>query len=88
MALILSNRPTPYGVVVAAYVKIGAFTGSKDTGVEYSVSTYLSEAARLANATPVLEEIFATNYPADGDLLAGLYADLKTKPGYEAAVDD
>ena len=89
MALQLQITNTEVGASFdAAYAKIIAFHGENvpDQIVEIVVDFYASSAAREANARPVQRLPYHTTLPS-GDLMAGLYAYLKSLPEFASAVD-
>ena len=86
MALQLSIDQSNVGVPFqAAYARITTINGTKDR-VSYMVSSYYSQEARQANAQHVMLTHFDAEMPT-GTLLEGLYAHLKTQPGFENAID-
>jgi len=86
VALKLSITTSNVGVPFAqAYARITNIHGNKDQ-VQYQVSVSANTDARQANAQEVAQHAFYCPTPTD-NLMASLYADLKTQVGFEAAVD-
>lgn len=86
MALQLSIDQSNVGVPFqAAYARITTINATKDR-VNYMVAIYANQEARQVNAQHVMVTHFDTEMPT-GTLLEGLYAHLKTQPGFETAVD-
>jgi len=86
VALKLSITTSNVGVSFAqAYARITNIHGNKDQ-VQYQVSVSANTDARQANAQEVAQHAFYCPTPTD-NLMASLYADLKTQVGFEAAVD-
>jgi len=86
VALKLSITTSNVGVPFAqAYARITNIHGNKDQ-VQYQVSVSANADARQANAQEVAQHAFYCPTPAD-NLMASLYAELKTQVGFEAAVD-
>ena len=86
MALQLNLDQSSVGVPFSdAYAKINTFHGNKDS-VQYMVLIYATEGARQGNAKEVGMQGYQCMMP-QGPLLEGLYADLKTRPGFENATD-
>ena len=79
----------PQGVFPDAYHRIiAAHFHEKDT-VQVNIYTYVSEAARLAEKTPINAVFLRVAYPETmGESLLGtLYNSLKLLPEYSEAVD-
>ncbi len=79
---------TPHGLTLEqAYVRITYFHGDKKH-ISYRVQTWVSAAARIAEAQPIDEVTMSFNYPAQGlgDIMQACYLHLMAQPGYEAAV--
>ena len=86
MALKLSINTSNVGVPFAeAYARITNIYGNKDQ-VQYQVSVSANADARQANAQEVAQHAFYCPTPT-GNLMASLYADLKTQAGFENAID-
>lgn len=86
MALKISIPTSDVGVPFAeAYARITNIYGTKDQ-MQYQVSVSASEDARHANAHHVANHAFYCATP-QGNLMEGLYADLKQQPGFENAED-
>jgi hypothetical protein len=86
MALKLSIPTSSVGIPFAeAYARITNIFGNKDQ-VQYQVAVYATADARQANAQDVAQHAFYCPTP-QGNLMDGLYADLKTQTGFEGAVD-
>lgn len=87
MALKISIPTSNVGVPFAdAYARITNIFANKDQ-TQYQVAVYATEDARQANAQDVQQHAFYCATPRGIDLMDGLYADLKTQPGFEGAVD-
>lgn len=86
MALKISITNSNVGVPFAeAYARITNIHGNKDQ-VQYQVSVSANADARQANAQEVAQHAFYCATPT-GNLMDGLYADLKTQVGFENAED-
>jgi hypothetical protein len=86
MALKLSNPTSNVGIpFTEAYARITNIFGNKDQ-VQYQVAVYATADARQANAQDVAQHAFYCPTP-QGNLMDGLYADLKLQPGFEGAED-
>jgi len=86
MALKLSIPTSSVGIPFTdAYARITNIFGNKDQ-VQYQVAVYATADARQANAQDVAQHAFYCATP-QGNLMDGLYADLKTQPGFEGAED-
>jgi len=86
MALKISIPTSNVGVPFAeAYARITNIFGNKDQ-VQYQVSVSANADAREANAQEVAQHAFYCATP-QGNLMEGLYADLKLQAGFEAAED-
>jgi hypothetical protein len=86
MALKLSIPTSSVGIpFTEAYARITNIFGNKDQ-VQYQVAVYATEDARQANAQDVAQHAFYCPTP-QGNLMDGLYADLKTQAGFESAED-
>ncbi|CAB4146348.1 hypothetical protein UFOVP503_6 [uncultured Caudovirales phage] len=86
MALKLSILTSNVGIPFAeAYARITNIFGNKDQ-VQYQVVVYATADARQANAQDVAQHAFYCPTP-QGDIMDGLYADLKLQPGFEGAED-
>ena len=86
MALKLSIPTSSVGIpFTEAYARITNIFGNKDQ-VQYQVAIYATADARQANAQEVAQHAFYCPTP-QGNLMDGLYADLKTQPGFENAED-
>ena len=86
MALKLSIPTSSVGIpFTEAYARITNIFGNKDQ-VQYQVAVYATADARQANAQDVAQHAFYCATP-QGNLMDGLYADLKMQPGFEGAVD-
>ncbi len=86
MALKLSIPTSSVGIpFTEAYARITNIFGNKDQ-VQYQVAVYATADARQANAQDVAQHAFYCPTP-QGNLMDGLYADLKMQPGFEGAVD-
>jgi len=86
MALKLSITTSNVGVSFAeAYARITNIYANKDQ-VQYQVSVSANADARQANAQEVAQHAFYCPTPT-GNLMASLYADLKTQAGFENAID-
>lgn len=88
MAIQIALQSSSIGVPFpAAYIRITRFSGDKER-MTYSVDIYASAQARADNARPVGSDQFrAVMADILGDVLPALYADLKTRAGYEGAED-
>lgn len=88
MAIKTSIAETRIGVPAPeAYSKIGKIQGTKER-IDYTVETFMSAEARQARKSPVAVSVFSVN-PSElvGDFFPALYANLKTKNGFENAED-
>jgi hypothetical protein len=86
MALKLSIPTSNVGIpFTEAYARITNIFGNKDQ-VQYQVAVYATADARQANAQDVAQHAFYCPTP-QGNLMDGLYADLKLQPGFEGAED-
>lgn len=86
MALKLSLQNSSVGVPFpAAYARITNVFANKDQ-CQYQVSISATADARQANAQEVSQAAFYCATP-QGNLMEGLYADLKQQPGFEGAED-
>lgn len=88
MALKISLADTHVGVPAPeAYAKIGKIHGDKER-IDYTVETFLSAEARHSRKSAIGMARFSVS-PANlsGDLLPALYADLKTREGFQGAED-
>jgi hypothetical protein len=86
MALKLDLDHTDIGVPLAgAYARITNWTGNKDQ-TQFIVEFYASEEARHNSARSARTEAYHVATP-DAPSLSGMYAWLKTQPGYETAED-
>jgi hypothetical protein len=88
MALKLSLNTSAVGAgFPEAYARIDYLRGNKTT-CELMVVTHASEAARLENARPVMEKVYALpSAEVDGVLYVVLYNWLKTHEDFAGAVD-
>lgn len=86
MALKISITNSNVGVpFTEAYARITNIHGNKDQ-VQYQVSVSANADARQANAHEVAQHAFYCPTPA-GNIMEGLYADLKQQVGFENAQD-
>lgn len=86
MALKISIPTSNVGVPFAeAYARITNIHGNKDQ-VQYQVSVSANAEARQANAQEVAQHAYYCAMPT-GNLMDGLYADLKLQAGFENAQD-
>lgn len=86
MALKISIPTSSVGVpFTEAYARITNIFANKDQ-VQYQVAIYASENARQANAQDVAQHAFYCATP-QGNLMDGLYADLKLQAGFEDGMD-
>jgi hypothetical protein len=86
MALKISVPTSNVGVPFTnAYARITNIFGNKDQ-VQYQVAVYATEDARQANAQDIAQHAFYCATP-QGNLMDGLYADLKLQVGFESGVD-
>jgi hypothetical protein len=86
MALKISITNSNVGVpFTEAYARITNIHGNKDQ-VQYQVSVSANADARQANAQEVAQHAFYCTTPT-GNLMDGLYADLKQQVGFENAQD-
>jgi hypothetical protein len=86
MALKISISNSNVGVpFTEAYARITNIQGNKDQ-VQYQVSVSANADARQANAQEVAQHAFYCPTPT-GNLMDGLYADLKQQVGFEDAQD-
>lgn len=87
MALKISIPTSNVGVPFTdAYARITNIFANKDQ-LQYQVAVYATEDARASNAQDVQQHAFYCATPKGGDLMEGLYADLKQQPGFESAED-
>lgn len=88
MAIQIALQSSDVGLAfAAAYVRISRFSGGKER-VNYSADAFASQEARASGAKPVGTQRFdLATADVAGDILPALYADLKTRPGYENAED-
>lgn len=86
MALKISITNSNVGVpFTEAYARITNIFATKDK-VQYQVSVSANAEARQANAQEVAQHAFYCATPT-GNLMDGLYADLKLQAGFENAED-
>jgi hypothetical protein len=86
MALKISIQTSNIGVSFTdAYARITNIFANKDQ-CQYQVAVYATEDARQANAQDVAQHAYYCATP-QGNLMEGLYADLKLQPGFETAED-
>ena len=86
MALKISIPTSNVGIPFAeAYARITNIFANKDQ-VQYQVSISANADARQANAQEVASHAFYCATP-QGNLMEGLYADLKQQVGFENAED-
>ena len=86
MSLKLSILTSNVGIPFAeAYARITNIFGNKDQ-VQYQVAIYATADARQANAQDVAQHAYYCATP-QGNIMEGLYADLKTQAGFENAED-
>jgi hypothetical protein len=86
MALKLSIPTSNVGIPFTdAYARITNIFANKDQ-TQYQVAVYASAEARQANAQDVAQHAYCCATP-QGNLMADLYADLKTQVGFENAED-
>ena len=86
MALKISIPTSNVGIPFAeAYARITNIFANKDQ-VQYQVSISANADARQANAQEVASHAFYCATP-QGNLMDGLYADLKQQVGFENAED-
>jgi len=86
MALKISIPTSNVGIPFTdAYARITNIFANKDR-VQYQVSVSANADARQANAQEVASHAFYCATP-QGNLMDGLYADLKTQPGFENSID-
>ena len=86
MALKISIPTSSVGVPFEdAYARITNIFANKDQ-VQYQVSVNANAEARYANAQEVAFHAFYCATP-QGNLMDGLYEDLKQQPGFEGAID-
>ena len=69
-----------------AYAKIARFEGAA-THIDYQVDIFASQDARQSNAMYVAGRAYRREGTPEGNLMELLYADLKTRPGFENAED-
>lgn len=87
MALRITIDNTTVGVPFStAYAKISHFNGTSQY-VNYHVDVYATQEARVMDALRVAAFAYKIEGAITGDLMAALYADLKTRPGFENAED-
>ena len=86
MALVLSLPQSFVGVPFdEAYARILNFDGDRD-GIRYYVTVHANKNARDNGLAIVSNHHFWCPLPT-GDIMPALYADLKTRPGFEDAKD-
>lgn len=86
MALKISIPTSDLGVpFYEAYARITGFSGDKSR-LQYQVCVSANAEARQANAGYVATHAFYCPVPPS-NIMDGLYADLKTQPGFENAED-
>ena len=86
MALKISIPTSSVGVPFTdAYARITNIWATKDQ-CQYQVSIFATADARTDGASEVAHHAFYCALPT-GDLMAGLYADLKNQVGFENATD-
>lgn len=86
MALKLSISTSSVGVpFTEAYARITNIFANKDQ-CQYQVVVYATADARQSNAQDVAQHAFYCPTP-QGNIMEGLYADLKLQPGFEGAED-
>ena len=86
MALKISIQTSSVGVpFMEAYARITNIFANKDQ-CQYQVSVSANADARQANAQEVASHAFYCATPT-GNLMDGLYADLKQQAGFENAED-
>jgi len=86
MALKISIQNSNVGVpFTEAYARITNIFANKKQ-CQYQVSVSANADARQANAQEVASHAFYCDTP-QGNLMDGLYADLKLQPGFENAED-
>jgi hypothetical protein len=86
MALKISIPTSSVGVpFTEAYARITNIFANKDQ-TQYQVAVYATADARQANAQDVAQHAFYCATP-QGNIMEGLYADLKTQPGFENTED-
>lgn len=86
MALKLSISTSNVGVpFTEAYARITNIFANKDQ-CQYQVAVYATADARQTNAQEVGQHAFYCPTP-QGNIMEGLYADLKNQAGFEGAVD-
>lgn len=86
MALTVYLAENTVGVpFVDAYARILNFGGDRES-VRYHVAVYATKEARDAGRMVVSSFVFDCPTPT-GEILPGLYAHLKSQPGFEAAKD-
>jgi hypothetical protein len=86
MALKISITNSNVGVPFEeAYARITNIHGNKDN-VQYQVSVFANADARQENAQEVAQHAYYCATPT-GNLMDGLYADLKMQVGFENAKD-
>jgi hypothetical protein len=86
MALKISIANSNVGVpFTEAYARITNIHGNKDQ-MQYQVSVSANAEARQANAQEVAQHAYYCATPT-GNLMDGLYADLKQQVGFENAED-
>ena len=86
MALKISIETSNVGVpFMDAYARITNIYGNKDQ-CQYQVSVFANAEARQTNAQEVAQHAFYCATPA-GNLMEGLYSDLKQQAGFENAQD-
>ncbi len=86
MALKISISTSSVGVPFTdAYARITNIWATKDQ-CQYQVSVFATADARTIGSSEVAHHAFYCALPA-GNLMAGLYADLKNQVGFETAID-
>lgn len=71
--------------IPAAYINIANFAGNKSS-VNYTINIYASANARAVDRILDCKDITFSADPIEVTM-AGLYAHLKTQPGFESATD-
>ena len=86
MALKISIPTSNVGIpFLEAYARITNIFADKDQ-CQYQVAVYATEDARQANAQCVAQHAYYCATP-QGNIMQGLYEDLKTQVGFENAID-
>lgn len=81
------EKHTPHGLTLGeAYVRVTYFHGDSKH-VSYRVQTWVTEAARRADAQPIDDVQMSFEYPekGTGDIVRECYLHLMAQPGFEAA---